>query len=84
MGWTIDYTMDEAREFSDPSTGVYKEPCGQWAIPDIDHLVALMRWAYEHRDEVRQKGEAAAAYVRAQWTWPSQIGLFEDALNKHL
>ena len=83
-GWLIDYTMDDAREFSDPRTGVYKEDCGKWAIPNIDHLIHLMRHAYEHRDEVRQKGEAAAAYVRDRWTWPAQIGLFEDALNKYL
>lgn len=84
VGWSIEHTMDEAVEFSDPSIGVYKEPCGQWAIPSMDHLVYLMRYAYEHRDEVRAKGVAAAAYVRDQWTWPSQIGLFETALNKHL
>lgn len=84
VGWTIDYTMDEAKEFSDPRTGVYKEPCGQWAIPAIDHLVYLMRYAYEHQDEVKAKGKAAAEYVRREWTWRAQIGLFEDALNRHL
>lgn len=84
VGWTIEYTMDDAIEFSDPRAGVYKEDCGKWAIPSIDHLVHLMRYAYEHQDEVRAKGEAAAAYVRDQWTWPAQIGLLEAALNKHL
>lgn len=83
-GWTIDYSMDEARAFSDPREGVYKENCGQWAIPSMDHLIYLMRHAYEHRDEVRAKGQAAAEYVRREWTWPAQIGLFEAALNKHL
>lgn len=84
VGWSIEYSMDEAHGFSDPKTGVYKEPCGQWAIPNIDHLVYLMRYAYEHQDETLAKGKAAARYVREQWTWPAQIGLFEDALNKHL
>lgn len=84
VGWTIDYTMDDAKEFSDPRTGVYKEPCGQWAIPAMDHLVYLMRYAYEHQDEVKAKGKAAAEYVRKEWTWEAQIGLFEAALNKHL
>ena len=50
----------------------------------MDHLVFLMRYAYEHQDEVRAKGKAAAQYVREQWSWGAQIGLFEDALNKHL
>ncbi len=84
VGWRIEHTMDEAKEFSDPRSGVYKEDCGQWAIPSIDHLVHLMRHAYEHQDEAKAKGRAAAAYVRERWTWASQIGLFEDALNKHL
>jgi glycosyltransferase involved in cell wall biosynthesis len=84
VGWRIEHTMDEAKEFSDPRTGVYKEPCGDWAIPQIDHLVSLMRYAYEHQDEVKAKGKRAAQYVREEWTWDAQIGLFEDALNKHL
>lgn len=84
VGWKIDHTMDDAREFSDPRSGVYKEECGRWAIPSIDHLVYLMRYTYEHQLETAQKGRRAAQYVRDQWTWPSQIGLFEDALNKHL
>lgn len=84
VGWRIEHTMDEAKEFSDPRTGVYKEPCGQWAIPSMDHLVYLMRYAYEHQDEVRAKGKRAAEYVRNEWTWEKQIGLYEGALNKHL
>lgn len=84
VGWSIEHTMDEAKEFSDARTGVYKEPCGQWAIPSIDHLIYLMRYAYEHQDEVKAKGKVAAEYVRQQWTWGSQIHLFEEALNKHL
>jgi glycosyltransferase involved in cell wall biosynthesis len=84
VGWRIEHTMDEATAFSDPRSGVYKEPCGQWAIPSMDHLVHLMRHAYEHRDEARAKGAAAARYVREQWTWEAQIGLFDAALDRHL
>lgn len=81
VGWTIDYSMDEAKEFSDK---VYREPCGEWAIPDMKHLIHLMRYAYEHRNEVREKGAAAAQYVREKWTWEKQIHLFHEALDKHL
>lgn len=84
VGWMIDFSMDEAHAFSDAKTGVYREYCGQWAIPDINHLVYLMRYAYEHQDEVRQKGAAAAEYVAREWTWAAQIPLFKAALNKHL
>lgn len=84
VGWTIDHTMDIAKEFSDPSTGIYKEDCGQWAIPSVEHLVALMRYAYEHQDEVKAKGKRAAEYVRQEWLWSKKIHMFEEALNKHL
>ncbi len=84
VGWKIEYSMDEATAFSDTKTGVYREYCGRWAIPSMDHLIYLLRYAYEHQDEVRQKGIAAAQHVRDNWMWESQIGLFETALNKHL
>jgi len=37
---------------------------GQWAEPDVEHLKHLMRYAYEHQDEVKAKGSAAA--IKAQ------------------
>lgn len=84
VGWTIDFDMDEAKAFSNMKDGVYKEPCGDWAIPRIDNLVQLMQYAYQHQDEVKAKGKYAAQYVRENWTWDAQIHLFEEALNKHL
>jgi len=33
---------------------------GQWAEPDVEHLKYLMRYAYEHPDECKTKGAAAA------------------------
>jgi len=40
-----------------------------WAEPDIDHLIYLMRYVYEHPDEARTIGAAAAAEVVQRWTW---------------
>jgi glycosyltransferase involved in cell wall biosynthesis len=40
-----------------------------WAEPDADHLRALMRHVYDHPDEARAKGAAAAADVMARHTW---------------
>jgi glycosyltransferase involved in cell wall biosynthesis len=37
--------------------------------PDLDHLVYLMRFVYEHRDEARALGQRASAVVRRDWTW---------------
>ncbi|MEN5274440.1 glycosyltransferase [Stenotrophomonas lactitubi] len=40
----------------------------QWALPDEDHLVALLRHAFEHPDETRAKGEQAARDVSELWS----------------
>lgn len=41
----------------------------QWADPDEDHLVELMRYVYEHREEATQIGRLAAEEVQKMWTW---------------
>jgi GT2 family glycosyltransferase len=33
---------------------------GRWADPNIEHLMELMRWAYDHPEEVKRKGAVAA------------------------
>ena len=80
-GWLIDYTMTPAKDFTD---SVYKEECGDWAEPSLDHLVKLMRYAYEHQDEVKEKGKNASKHVEDSWTWEKKIPMFKDALKKHL
>lgn len=40
-----------------------------WAEPDVDHLIDLMRYVYEHRAEAQAVGAAAAAEVAQRWTW---------------
>lgn len=81
VGWTIDYTFSPAKIFTDQ---IYKEECGDWAEPSKEHLRKLMRYAYEHRDEVKEKGRIAAQYVRDHWTWEKKIMMYLDALEKHL
>jgi glycosyltransferase involved in cell wall biosynthesis len=81
VGWTLDYSMTPAKEFE---KNVYFEPCGDWAEPSFDDLVAKMRYAYDHQDEVKQKGNAAAEYIRREWRWDTKIKLFHEALEKHL
>lgn len=81
VGWLIDHAMVPAKNFTDI---VYKEDCGDWAEPSVDHLVKLMRYAYEHRDEVKEKGKNAAEHVKQNWLWQSKIKIYHDALNKHL
>lgn len=40
----------------------------RWAEPDIEHLIALMRYVYDHPNEARQMG-ARAAHEATRWTW---------------
>ena len=41
----------------------------RWADPDPDHLRHLLRHVYDHRDEARGRGEAAAREIAERWTW---------------
>jgi glycosyltransferase involved in cell wall biosynthesis len=43
--------------------------CGDWANPDEDEIAETLRWCYENREEARQKGLAAAAWLREHQTW---------------
>lgn len=42
---------------------------GEWADPDPEHLIALMRHVYRNRDEAKRRGLAGAAHVRENFTW---------------
>lgn len=42
---------------------------GEWAEPDLDHLVHLLRHVYHHREEARQKGLRARRDIESGWTW---------------
>jgi len=44
-------------------------PGARWNTPDIEHLKYLMRYAFEHPDETKAKGETAAKDIREKWTW---------------
>lgn len=80
-GWLLDYTMEEATVFTKT---VYGEECGQWAKPSFDHLVYLLRYCYEHQDEVKEKGKKAGERMLRDFTWQNKIKMFHDALARHL
>ncbi len=81
VGWVIDYKLIPAKDFSEK---VYKEDCGEWAEPNLDDLVEKMRYAYTHRDEVKDKGRKAAEYVKKEWLWEKRIEEFHKALKELL
>lgn len=54
----------------------------QWADPDEEHLIELMRHVYENQDEASKKGLYAAKEVAELWTWESAAKKILDRLNK--
>lgn len=81
IGWRIRHTMAPAKAFTEQ---VYKEECGDWAEPDKEHLKELMLYAYNHRDEVKEKGKKAAEYVKNNWDWKDKIKMFTSIIEKYL
>ncbi|PDV99846.1 glycosyltransferase [Candidatus Chloroploca asiatica] len=51
---------------ADPHEPLYRG--AQWAEPDHDHLVALLRHVHTHREEARARGSAAASEAQ-RWSW---------------
>jgi hypothetical protein len=45
----------------------------QWAEPDEDHLVSLLRDVYEHYDKALEVGRKGWESVREDWTWSAQL-----------
>lgn len=41
----------------------------QWAQASEEHLIARMRYVYEHQQEAARKGTLASEYVRREFTW---------------
>ena len=55
---------------------------GKWADPDFDELCRLMRFCYEHPEEARMRGQAAAKWMRSEWAWESVAPGFMQAVKE--
>jgi glycosyltransferase involved in cell wall biosynthesis len=53
-----------------------------WAEPDEEHLRHLLRHVFEHPDEARARGVAAAAEMAARWTWDDAARRIADRLGE--
>jgi GT2 family glycosyltransferase len=53
----------------------------RWADPDPEHLRFLLRHVYEHRDEARSLGQAAARELAERWTWEAAAQRIVDRLS---
>lgn len=69
-GWLIDYKMIDIPLQILPYYQNYIG--GEWAEPDVEHLRYLMRYVYEHPEEVKKKGEKA--FEKAQEFSIEKIG----------
>lgn len=54
---------------------------GWWLEADRDSLVAAYRRVYEHREEARAKGRAAAGRAHAGWTWADSARRLEACVD---
>ena len=62
-GWLLDYKLEEVKEDLQYE-GI------QWATPDIPYLRKLMRYCYDNKEEVKEKGKQAIEDSQ-NWTWSS-------------
>ena len=52
----------------------------RWADPDAEHLRTLLRHVYDHPEEARAKGLAAATEVATRYTWDHAASRVRDRL----
>jgi len=69
IGWLID-----VEKFETPDDGMFfrKEnfsPENKWAVPSKKHLRELMRYAFEHKDECKKKGELGYEKMDTEFNW---------------
>lgn len=56
---------------------------GQWAQGNYEHLRSLMRYSFEHRDEMREKGKKASEWVKNEWAWTRPAQQLINAIDKY-
>lgn len=56
---------------------------GQWAQGSYEHLRKLLRYAYENREEIHEKGKKAAQWVKEYWTWQRCGQQLIDAIDEY-
>lgn len=75
----IEYNLVDIKNFASNNT----DYSGQWADIKVEHLREIMRYAYEHRDEMHEKGKQAAKWVKDFWTWERCAQQLVDTIDKY-
>lgn len=82
-GGCVDYLGDYALRVGLDgleSCADYHKCGGKWASPSVASVRYCMRYAYEHRDEIRQMGDKAAGTVLEKWTYGHTAKVIEKLL----
>ncbi len=78
VGWRIPSLRVEL----DPAVVPFPTITPPWILePDQEALQTLLRNVYEHRDEARSRGAAAARRTRDTWTWDRAAQKVEERLH---
>lgn len=57
---------------------------GSWRLPSVDSISDRMVYAYNHRDECKDKGKAASEYVANNLTWTHVVERIVGILDDHI
>lgn len=81
VGWLIDVEKMEMPH--SPYIGFQEDiPGNEWAVPSIKHLRELMRYAFEHKDECKKKGDKAYEWVDSNFTWEKSTEIIKDLIKE--
>lgn len=60
-----------------------KGEIGEWAEPDVDHLIHLMRWCHENQGKARAVGHGAARWIAQDATWERTARQLMEIMSCH-
>lgn len=64
-----------------PTIGEMAAPC-TWFEPDVNDLAERLRYVYEHREEAREHGLAAAGQIHERLNWPRVNSLYLERIQR--
>lgn len=81
VGWLLDVEKMEM-----PLSGYvgYEKPIegNEWAVPSVKHLRELMRYAFEHPDECKKKGDKAYEHADKNFNWKKSTEIVKELIKE--
>jgi glycosyltransferase involved in cell wall biosynthesis len=79
-GWFL--SIKTLKQMSDRLCGINAAYKNLWfAEPDVKDVREMMRYAYEHRNEIKEKGEFAKLQAQ-NWTWKKSAEIANNRLSE--